>query len=86
VKARLTVRLEDSDFFEIGHAARARGLSVAEWVRRALRTEVAEENRVQAKLHAVRQAVRHSAPTADIGQMLDEIAQGAIGEIPSKGE
>ena len=76
MKARLTVRLEDSDFFEIGHAARARGLSVAEWVRRALRSEIAEENRVQAKLRAVRRAARHSAPTADIDQMLDEIAAG----------
>ena len=70
MKARLTVRLEDSDFFEIGHAARARGLSVAEWVRRALRSEIAEE------LRALRRAARHSAPTADIDQMLDEIAAG----------
>ena len=74
--ARLDVRLEDSDSLEIGRAARSQGLSVAEWVRRAVRAELAAEARVQAKFRAVRQAATHSAPTADIDQMLDEIAFG----------
>jgi hypothetical protein len=75
VKARLSLRLEDSDFFEIGRAAQMGGQSVNAWVRQALRAELDREREraVEAKLEAVRHAVKHSFPTCDIEQMLAEI-------------
>ena len=75
VKTRLSLIIEDSDFCEIGRAARLRGLSVTAWVRQAVRAELDREREraVEAKLEAVRRAVKHSGPTGDIQQMLAEI-------------
>lgn len=57
--------------------ARQRGMSVAEWVRQALRSAYRREplGDRDKKLAAVRAAARHEFPTADIDQMLDEIAR-----------
>ena len=76
VKVRLSLFIEDSDFREIGRAARQRGLSVVDWVRLAVRAELECERAVAAKIEAVRRAAKHSAPTCDIEQMLAEIASG----------
>ena len=76
VKVRLSLLIEDSDFREIGRAARLRRLSVADWVRQAVRAELECERAVAAKLEVVRRAVKHSFPTCDIEQMLAEIASG----------
>jgi hypothetical protein len=75
VKVRLSQSVEESDFCEIGHAARLRGLSVAEWVRRSVRAELdrERESAVTAKLEAVRRAAKHSFPSGDIAQMLAEM-------------
>lgn len=75
VKTRLSLLIEDSDFCEIGRAARLRGLSVTAWVRQAVRAELEREREraVEAKLEVVRRAVKHSFPTCDIEQMLAEI-------------
>jgi hypothetical protein len=78
VKDRLSLLVEESDFCEIGHAARLRGLSVAAWVRQAVRAELKRERAVAAKIEAVRRAVKHSFPTGDIEQMLAEIGSGSI--------
>ena len=52
-------------------------MSVAEWVRRALREARADRrDRVEAKLQAIAKATRHEFPTADIDDMLKEIAAG----------
>jgi hypothetical protein len=75
---RLQVLIEDPDYRQIQRCARAQQLSVAEWVRRAL--AVAQRSQPQGdagrKLDAVRDAARHSYPTADIGKMLAEIELG----------
>jgi hypothetical protein len=75
---RLQVILEDRDYGDIQKVARARGLSVAAWVRQAL--DKARQNEptedVATKLEAIREAARLSYPTADIDQMLAEIEQG----------
>jgi plasmid stability protein len=73
VKVRLSLLVEESDFFEIGRAARLRGQSVTAWVRQAVRAELESERVVAAKIEAIRRAVKYSAPTADIEQMLAEI-------------
>ncbi|CAN5504860.1 hypothetical protein BH23ACT7_BH23ACT7_09390 [soil metagenome] len=63
---------------EIHQAADRAGLIMSEWVRNALRQ--ARRSRsggdLARKLDAVRTAVTHEYPTADIGVMLREIERG----------
>jgi hypothetical protein len=75
---RLQVLLKDPEYREIQKAARAREMSVAEWVRQALRAVRRSEpsGGVAKKLQAIRAAVRYDFPTADIEQMLEEIERG----------
>jgi len=75
---RLQVLLKDPEFREVRQAARARNLSVAEWVRQALSLARRSEptGDVGKKIAAVRAAARFEFPTADIDQMLEEIERG----------
>jgi hypothetical protein len=78
---RLQVLLDDPEWREIQRAAKARRLSVAEWVRQALRAARRKEpsGDLDRKLAAVRAGTRHGFPTTDVEQMLDEIEQGYRG-------
>lgn len=78
---RLQVLLEEPEFREVQRAARAQRMTVAEWVRQALRAARRREPAIDAKkkLEAIRAAARHSFPTADIDQMLAEIESGYLG-------
>ena len=70
--------LDEPEIREIQRAARAKRMTVAEWVRGALREARRKEplGDVADKIAAIRRAVRHQGPTADIGQMLAEIEKG----------
>jgi hypothetical protein len=85
VSKRLQVLLHELEWREIQRAARARRLSVAEWVRQALRAARKKEpaGDLDRKLEAVRAGARHAFPSADIEQMLDEIERGYRGGEPS---
>ena len=73
----LHVLLDDEEYREIRDAARGGRMPVAEWVRRALRKARADRRgTVEAKLRAIANATRHEFPTADIDDMLEEIATG----------
>jgi hypothetical protein len=77
---RLQVILRDPDYREIQRMARARHMSIAEWVRQALdlaRRREPVQDRAK-KLAAVRAAVQHNGPTADIEVMLAEIERGYL--------
>jgi len=79
------VILQDPEYHEIQHMARARSMSLAEWVRQAL--EMARRRQplgdVEKKLEAIRVATRHESPTSDIDTMLAEIERGyAAGPKP----
>lgn len=78
---RLQVLFDHHELREIKRAARDRRMTVAEWVRQALRAarsaEAAPDPR--RKLEAIRTASRHSFPTADIDQVLAEIERGYAG-------
>lgn len=78
---RLQVLLEEPEFREIRRAARAQRMTVAEWVRQALRSARRREPTTDArkKVEAIRAAARHSFPTADIDKMLSEIESGYLG-------
>jgi hypothetical protein len=75
---RLQVLLDEAELRDLREAARRQGVPVSEWVRRALRDARRREPRgdIEAKLGAVRAAVRHQYPTADIDQMLAEVELG----------
>jgi len=73
--------LDEDELREIQRIARTRRMTVAEWVRQALRAAGEGEPLREAskKLEVVRAAVRHDFPTGDIEQMLDEIERGYVG-------
>ena len=78
---RLQVLLDEKEFAEIRRVARRHKVTVAEWVRQALRAARRDEPAADArhKLAVVREAVRGAYPTADIGQMLAETERGYLG-------
>ena len=75
---RLQVLLDEEEFAEIRRVARRHRMTVAEWVRQALRAARRDEpvEEPKRKLAAVREAARGSYPTADIATMLAEIERG----------
>lgn len=79
---RLQVLLEEPEWRDVQRAARAQRLTVAEWVRQALRAARRTEplRDTDKKLAVVRAAARHAFPTAGIDQMLADIQRGALGE------
>lgn len=78
---RLQVLLDEAEFQELRRTARRQRLTVAEWVRQALRSARRREpgQGPERKLDVVRAAVRHDFPTADIEPMLAEIEAGYLG-------
>jgi hypothetical protein len=75
---RLQVLLEEPEYRGLVRIARARGMTVSEWVRHALREAAREEpsaNRGR-KLAAIRAAATCSHPAGDIDEMLAEIDRG----------
>ena len=79
---RLQVLLEESELAEIRRAARLSRMTVAEWVRQALRRSRREEPMTdpKRKIAMVREAARGGYPTGDIDQMLAEIERGYSAE------
>jgi hypothetical protein len=77
---RLQVLFDEAEWKEIRRTARSQRLTVAEWVRQALRSARQEcsSKDAGAKLTAIRSAMRHSHPTADIDQMNAEIERGYL--------
>ena len=74
---RLQVLLDDEEYREIQGVARRQRVTVAAWVRQALRQARSDDaGTIDAKLRAIAEASRHSFPTADIEDMLQEIEAG----------
>ena len=75
---RLQVLLDDPEWRDLQRAARAERTTVAEWVRRALRSarRDASPQDVDRRLSAIRHAAQHAFPTADVVQMNAEIERG----------
>jgi len=78
---RLQVILQDTEYRDIQRVARARRMSIAEWVRQALAAARRYEPLGDSgkKLDTVREAARQEFPTADVEQMLAEIERGYTG-------
>jgi hypothetical protein len=79
---RLQVLLDEAEMAAIRKTARAQHMTVAEWVRQALRAARRREplGDIGKKIEAVRAASGHSFPTGDIDQMLLEIERGYVAE------
>ncbi len=78
---RLQVLFDEPELREIQRVARANRMTVAEWVRQALRAARARTPGTGAakKLEVIRAAARHTFPTAEIDQMLAEVERGYLG-------
>jgi hypothetical protein len=81
---RLQVVLDDAELREIRLAARRSRLTVAEWVRQALRVARRQDPRGDParKLAAIRAAAAHAFPTGPIDRMLAEIESGYTAGSP----
>ncbi len=75
---RLQVILKDPEYWEIQRAARARHMSIAQWVRQALDRAQRSEPRspVAKKLGAIRAAARFDFPSGQLDRILAEIESG----------
>ncbi|MGB9305996.1 MAG: antitoxin [Mycobacterium sp.] len=75
---RLQVLLDADEWEQLQAVARRHRTTVSEWVRRTLREAREREpaGDLDTKLRAIRAAARHEFPTADIGQMIEEIERG----------
>jgi hypothetical protein len=74
----LQVVVDEQELADIEAAARRHAMSLSDWVRQALGIARPHEPGVPAakKLAVIRAAVQHDFPTAEIDQMLAEIASG----------
>jgi hypothetical protein len=81
----LQVLLDEAELRDLRRIARAERMTVAAWVRQALRSarRRAPESDPARKLAAIRGATRHAFPTADIDRMLEDIERGYAGPRPS---
>jgi len=75
---RLQVLLDEQEIAELQEIARASRMTLAEWVRQALREARRCQPRRSAssKRQAVRGALKHDFPTADMDEMLAQIERG----------
>jgi hypothetical protein len=78
---RLQVLLDEDEFEEIRRIAKRHRMTVAEWVRQALRVARSDEPYAEPKrkLAVLRESARGAYPTADVDQMLAEIERGQLG-------
>lgn len=75
---RRQVLLDEEELADIRRIARVRHMTVAEWVRQALRRARRQEPESDSskKLASIRAAAHHTFQTADIDVMLEEIERG----------
>ena len=73
MKKRPEILLDEEEYREIQAAGRRGGLTVSEWVRKALH-EARQEHvaAIELKLRAITAASQHHFPTADIQTILRE--------------
>jgi hypothetical protein len=81
---RLQVLMELDELTRVQGAAELEGMTVAAWVRRAIKRALHErtEHAPDRKIAAVREAARHAFPAPEIEQMLAEIERGRITDLP----
>ena len=78
MSTRLQVVVDDADLERFQAAAEREGVTLSEWVRRALRgaERVTPKGDPRHKLAAIRAAARLAFPVGDVDEMLAEIERG----------
>jgi hypothetical protein len=76
--------MEDEELARVQSSAELEGMTVADWVRRALKRALQErpERARDRKIAAVRAATTHAFPAPDVEQMLGEIDRGRSPDLP----
>ncbi len=76
----MQVLFDPPEYRQIARIAKARGLTVSEWVRQALREAASAEPVIDRgrKLAAIRVGAACAFPTADIDTMLADIERGQV--------
>ena len=75
---RLQVLFDEEELSELQEIARQNHMTLAEWVRQALR-EARTQHSVRGsaqKRQAVREAIKHDFPVTDIDELIEQIEQG----------
>jgi len=82
---RLQVLLEDEEFDELRAIAKAHRMTVADWVRQALRQARGAGSAYVTgrKLALIREAARLAYPTADMDDLLRVIERGYLEGMPA---
>ena len=77
---RLQVLMDEADLEEIRAIAEHEGMTVSEWVRRAIKDARRTQSSADParKLEAIRNATEHSFPTGDIDEVLEQIERGYL--------
>ena len=75
---RLQVLMDEREYETIQRIAQEQRMTVAEWVRQALRLASRGQSHLdtESKLAVVRAATRHDFPAPDMDEMLQEIERG----------
>ncbi|TDI47129.1 MAG: antitoxin [Acidobacteria bacterium] len=75
---RLQVLFEEDELTELQEIARQNHMTLAEWVRQTLREARSQQPTRTAALkrQAVRRAIEHEFPVADIDEMITQIERG----------
>ena len=78
---RLQVLLDEDELRDIQDIASSNHMTLAEWVRQALRAarRNAPRGNVARKIDAIKAAVQLAYPTSDITEMLSDIEGGYLG-------
>lgn len=78
MSTRLQIIVQEEEVRELRRCARREGLSLSEWVRRALRKARNEQTgpTVQQKLAALDRALKCNHPTGEIDEILSDIERG----------
>lgn len=81
---RIQVLVEDADLKRMRQVARMNGLTLAAWARQVLLDACRRHSAAdpETKRAALKRAMAHSFPTADIEQMNDEIERGYRTGLP----
>jgi hypothetical protein len=81
MSTRLQVVLNDSEMREIQSVAQAQHLTVAEWVRQALRSARRAQPATDAerKIQCVRESATYGYPTGEVDEVLQDVERGRGG-------
>lgn len=85
MRKRLEILLTDQEMADIRVLASRNGISDKEWARQTLHLSCSEVSMIdgETKLNVIDRAAKYNFPTTDIDQMLSEIDQSYLSDLPA---